>query len=897
MGLRLMSIVRFLFRRQKVERDLDEELRYHVDRQTELNIARGMPPGEARREAMLSAGGMEALKDECRDARTGRFIETLWQDVRYGMRVLLKNPAFSLAAILTLALGIGANTAIFSLVYGVLLRPLPYQNGSELVVLHQLNTKSTIPNIPFSAKELSDYGQQNHTLEGIVEHHTMVFLLSDSNTAERVQTAVVSGNFFDVLGVKPLLGRTFVDADDQMGAAPVIVLSYNFWREHRGGDPSIVGKVFEMNGKPHTVIGVLPPIPQYPSESDLYMTTVQCPTRSSEAFKANRNRRMMIAFARLKPGVKLNQAQADLSVVATRIERAHPDSYPPQGYAISAVPLRDDLTRSARTTFFVLLGGAGFVLLIACANVANLMLARLLRLEREMAVRAALGASKARLLRQLLTESMLVSLTGGLLGLALAPLALSVLVKFAARYSTRAAEVHMDAPVLLFTLLIAVGTGIAFGLVPAFSSSTRACEALKQASGRTTSGRGRQALRNGLVVAQVAVSFVLLIGAGLMLRSFIKLTEVNPGFRTDHLLTMRLTPNFAKYTKSPGQVPLLIDNIMRHVKAINGLESASLVSNVPLSPSGIAGGPGDHGFQIFGRPLSQNELAPATDITVADQYYFQTIGQPVIAGRDFTAHDDVTALPVAVINQTMARHSWPSQDPVGQRIAFLFKPDAWITIVGVVSDTREYGLANPPKAEIYLPLAQNFPDSVAATVGGFTGNLIVRTSFDPAAMTSLVRAALRDVDPFIALDQIGTIEHFEYESMAPPRVTTILLGVFAALALLISSSGIAAVMTLSVTQRTRELGIRMALGAERKTIVAMVLRQGLVLAFIGIAVGICGAMALTRLLSTLLYATSPTDVLTFLAVSLLFLIVGAAACFVPARQVTAIDPLIALREE
>jgi predicted permease len=898
MRTRLISIVRFLFRRERVEHDLDAELRYHLDRQTELNIARGLPPEEARREAILSVGGAETLKDECREARTGRFIETLFQDVRYGIRILRKNPAFSLAAILTLALGIGANTAIFSLVYGVLLRPLPYQNGGDLVVLHQLNTKATAPNIPFSVKELEDYGQQSHTVQSIVEHHTMVFLLSDSNTAERVQAAVVSGNFFDVLGVKPILGRTFIDTDDRMGADPVIVLSYQFWQEHRGGDPAIVGKVFEMNSKPHTVIGVLPPVPQYPSKSDLYITTVQCPFRSSDAFKSNRRSRMMIAFARLKSGVKLNQAQADLSVVANRLETEYPDAYPRQGaYAISAVPLRDDLTHSARTTFLVLLAGAGFVLLIACANVANLMLARLLRLERELAVRAALGASKIRLLRQLLTESILVSVTGGLLGLALAPLALTVLVKFAARYSTRAAEVQIDAPVLLFTLLIAVGTGVVFGLAPAFSSARQAAEALKQGSGRTASGRGRHALRNGLVVAQVAVSFVLLIGAGLMLRSFIKLTEVNPGFRTDHLLTMRLTPNFAKFGPNPSKYLTLADSITRRVNAINGIESVSLVSNVPLSPSGIAGGPGHNDFIIFGRPLSQGAMAPTVDITVADPAYFPTIGQAIVGGRNFTDHDDATVPPVAVINQTMARHGWPSEDPVGQRIAFAFNPDAWITIVGVVSDTREYGLANPTNAEIYMPMAQNFPNARTASVGAFTGNLIVRTSFDPTAAVPLVRAALHDVDAFMGLDQIGTLEHFQNESVAPPRVTAVLLGIFAGLALLISSSGIAAVMTLSVTERTRELGIRMALGAERAAIVAMVMRQGLALALIGIGVGICGAMALTRLLSTLLYATSPTDVLTFLAVSLFFLAVGAAACTVPARQVTAIDPMIALREQ
>src|SRR5580700_6641444 len=347
----MRSILRFLFSRQTVERDLDAELRDHVDRQIELNLVRGMTPEEARRQALLSVGPVEALKDECRDARRGQVIDTMLQDVRYGVRLLRRNPGFSLTAIFTLALGIGANTAIFSLVYGVLLRPLPYQNGGTLVVLHQQNTKAAAPNVPFSVKELADYREQSHTLDGIVEHHTMVFLLSDSHGAERVQTAVVSGNFFDVLGVKPLFGRTFVDADDQMGAPPVIVLSYPYWRAHRGGDPAIVGKVFEMNGKPHAVIGVLPPIPQYPSESDLYVTTIQCPTRSSERFKANRKGRMMVGFARLKPGVTLEQAQVDLSLVANHLGQAYPDVYPPaSGYSVKVVGLRDDLTHRARAT-------------------------------------------------------------------------------------------------------------------------------------------------------------------------------------------------------------------------------------------------------------------------------------------------------------------------------------------------------------------------------------------------------------------------------------------------------------------------------------------------------------------------------------------------------------------
>ena len=429
---------------------------------------------------------------------SGQVWENTLQDVRYGLRVLQKNRGFSLAAILTLALGIGANAAIFSLVYGVLLRPLPYQNGGRLVVVHQKSSRTNQPNLPFSAQEIFDYRDTSHTLSGLVEHHTMNFLLLSNDSAERVNTAVVSANFFDVLGVKPLLGRTFVASDDTPASDAVLILSNEYWRARHGADPNIVGKIFQMNNRPHTVIGVLPPIPQYPVENDVYMPTSQCPTRSSQRFIGNRRSRMMTAFARLKPGVPLEQAQADLATIASRLERDHPDAYPKAaGYGVTIAPLQDDLTRRARTTFLVLLGAAGFVLLIACANVANLLLARLLKLERELAIRAALGASKARLIRQLLTESVLLSVGGGALGLAFAPAALALLVKFAERFTTRAAEIKIDGPVLLFTMLISLGTGLLFGFAPAFSSSGNVGDALKKGNGRSTGSRARRTLAGG----------------------------------------------------------------------------------------------------------------------------------------------------------------------------------------------------------------------------------------------------------------------------------------------------------------------------------------------------------------------------------------------------------------
>jgi len=809
------------------------------------------------------------------------FREVL-QDVRYGLRVLIKNRGFALAAALTLALGIGANAAIFSLVYGVLLRPLPYQNGGRLVVLHQ--TTRTQPDVPFSVKEIFDYRDHNHTLDAVVEHHSMNFLLLTKNSAERVNTAVVSANFFDVLGVRPLYGRTFTAADEAPNSDAVLILSYDYWKTRHGGDPNIVGTVFQMNNRPHTVIGVLPPIPQYPVENDVYMPTSQCPFRSSQRAIANRRARLMTAFGRLKPGVPAEQAQADLATVAGQIEAANPDVYPkPYGYGLKVAPLQEDLTRRARVTFLVLLGAAGFVLLIACANVANLLLARLLKLERELAVRAALGASKARLVRQLLTESLLLSLAGGGLGLALAPTALALLVKFAERFTTRAGEIHIDAPVLLFTLAVSLGTGLLFGLAPAFLSRGNPADALKQGARATVSLGGKQ-LRAVLVVAQVAVSFVLLIGAGLMIRSFVKLQQVNPGFNPDRLLTMRLSPNFTRYGNQPQQLQNLVDTILRRVANLSGVESAALASNFPFNPGGLVTGPASVAFEIEGRPVSKGELAPQVDPTVVSSAYFGTVRQPLVQGRDFTDRDDAQAPLVAVVNQTMARHRWPNEDPVGRRISF-DQGQHWVQIVGVVGDAKEYGLERAVKDEVYVPVKQN----------GFSANLVVRTKADPAGLTRAVRAELYNIDSQLAVDRIETMDRLQQESVASPRVTTVLLGLFAGLALLISACGIAAVMALSVTQRRNELGIRMALGASRESVLSMVVRQGLTLAAVGTLVGMVGAVAATRLLSSLLYATSPTDVLTFAAVSAVFLAVAAFACFLPAREATEIDPAVALR--
>ncbi|MEO8662288.1 MAG: ABC transporter permease [Bryobacteraceae bacterium] len=882
----LRNIARWFMRRGKSEQELDSELQFHIECETEVNMRRGMSPEAARRAALVSLGGVEQTKEECRESRQGHTVETVLLDIRYGLRVLRKNPGFSLAAIGILALGIGANTAMFSVVYGVLLRPLPYADGGQLVVLHQKAKKANVADIPFSVKEIQDYRTQSHTLAAVVEHHSMSFLLLTKDNAERVQTAVVSANFFDVLGVRPLLGRTFVASDETHASDAVLILSYDYWMTRHGGDPHIVGQVFQMNNRPHTVIGVLPSIPQYPVESDVYMPTSQCPTRSSERFMANRQARMMTVFGRLKPDVTVQQAQADLDLVSSNIEVAYPDVYPKSyGYAIGAAPLRDDLTRRARTTFLVLLAAAGLVLLIACANVANLMLARLLKLERELAVRAALGASRIRLVRQSLTESMLLSFAGGLAGLALAPFALQILVNFAQRFTTRAAEVRIDAPVLAFAFGASLLTGLVFGLAPALWSGREAGDSLRQSGTRTTAGPARQRLRAVLVMAQVAVSFVLLIGAGLTIRSLMHLIQEDPGFRTDRLLTMRLTANLPN-SAGHKEYYAFSRNVLDRLSQAGQVESVALASNLPLSRRGIVSGPGDNEFQIEGRPISKGELAPRVDLTVVSDKYFETIRQPLVAGRYLTIHDNEEAPAVAVINNAMARHRWPNEDPIGKRVSF-DHGERWLQIVGVVGNVKEYGLQLSVGDELYLPLAQ----------GNFGGNFVLRTTQDPASVITEARNIVRQIDPHIAIDEVATMERLRSESVASPRLTALLMAMFAGLALLMSASGIAAVMALSVSQRTHELGIRMALGARREALLQSIVLRGVALALAGCAVGLAGSLAFTQSLSTLLFGVSPTDPLTFLAVSVLFMLVAAAASFLPARQVTAIDPVQALRQE
>jgi predicted permease len=772
----LLRSLRTLFKIKRTEREMDRELRFHLEMEAEENVRRGMSPDEARLAALRSFGGVERFKEECRDVKRNRPLETVWQDTRFGARVLGRNPGFTLVAVLTLSLGIGANTAIFSVVYGVLLRPLPYQQGGQLVVLKQQAPLARNNNLSFSVKEIDDYRAQNRTLTDLAEHHSMSFTLFGGPEPERIQAAVVSANFFELMGVTPLLGRTFAPSDEAHGAEAVLILSHQYWMRSHKGDPNVVGRVFRMNDRPHTVIGVLPPLPQYPNENDMYMPTSACPTRSSERFIANRQARMMSVFARLKAGVSEAQAQADLATIAGRMKETYPDAYPANlGFGLSLASLHKELTQGAQPTFLVLLCTAGLVLLLACANTANLTLARLMRRERELAVRAALGATRRRLMRQLLTESMLLSLIGGALGALLAAWSVRLLVNFAARFTPRAAEISLDTTVLLFTLVVSVATGLVFGLLPALSTRQSLIPSLKE-GGQSAAGAGRRRLRGALVVAQVAVSFVLLVGAGLMLRSLFKLQKVKPGFDPERVLAMRVTANWSKYTTGQQYRDLSL-RLVERARSVPGVLSAAMASTYPLNPLGLATGGFNVNFQIEGRPPNPNEPTPQVDYRVASADYFQTIRLPLLKGRLFTEADDAQAQQVAVINQTMARHRWGDEDPVGKRISF-DQGKNWVTIAGVVGDVRQYGLNREPTDEIYRPMRQT----------GGASYLLARTTVAPSVMMAQLRQEVYAVDPENAIDQAQTLENARNESIASPRLTAALLGMFAALAVFITGA-------------------------------------------------------------------------------------------------------------
>lgn len=851
---------------------------------------------EQQREAQEHGGFLEALR-LWKETIIGIFTtaprehwQILRSDCGYAFRMMRRNLGFTVVAILTLGLGIGANTAIFSVVHAVLLRALPYPDGHELIFIRQQQTKLGVQDLGFSVPEIMDYRAQNRTLAGLVEYHGMSFTLFGHGDPERVRTGVVSANYFDLFGVKPLLGRAFLTDDEKLGAPPVLLLSYEYWKNTFGSDPGIVGKTFEMNDKVHTVVGVLPPVPQYPNENDVYMPTSACPFRSNKMHLEGRDMRMMEIFGRMKPGVTMAQAGADMSAIADGLKSAYPKSYPDnEGFASVAAPLQEELTKGARPTLLVLFAAAGFVLLIACANVANLTLSRMARRERELAVRTALGAGRSRLLRQLLTESFFLACAGGILGLLLAYGSLNLLTEFVGRLTPRAREIHVDSGVLLFTLVAAIGTSILFGTLSALFSRSNVSASLKEGSAGTGIGRQQNRLRSALIVCQVAFSFMLLIGAGLMLRSLLKMQEVSAGIVPQRVLAMRTSFNWSKYTAA-DKTRVVVQKLLDRIKSEPGILSAAISSRYPFEAELITAGPEavSFSFQIAGRQLQPGQAPRVSTFASVSPDYFKTLGIPLKAGRllEDTDSDDLKAPNVVLINEAAKRQFWPNEDPLGKRVSG-DGGDHWATIVGIVGDVREFGLDHAPSAEFYGAQAQ----------GPQPSTLIVRTVAEPRSMAQAITRAIHEVDSQTAVTHVLTLEQAQYESLSSPRVTASLLGVFGVLALLIATAGIGGIMALMVSQRVREIGIRIALGARPLKILQMVLGQGFVLAALGVAIGIAGAIALTGLVKSLLFEVPPTDIWTFGGVGAMLLAAAALASYLPARRAAAIDPNEALRAE
>ncbi|HET9838878.1 MAG TPA: ABC transporter permease [Candidatus Angelobacter sp.] len=810
-------------------------------------------------------------------------MSTFLQDLRFGFRMLRNNPGFTTAALLALALGIGANTALFSVVYGVLLKPLPYAQGKELVVLRQDFPQANRVDVGFSIPEIKDYRQQVQALAQVEQYHQMSFILLDGQEPNEVKAGVVSAHFFELLGIKPYLGHFFTSADDVAGAEAKLVLSYSFWKTRYGGDASVIGRHFRMNDRVHTVIGVLPPVPQYPRENDVYMPTVACPFSSSPRVIADRGARAMQAFGRLKAEADLTTANKQLSVVAARMQTEHPKDYPQnQSLVAKADGLQNQLTHRVRPMLLVLLVTAGLVLLIACANVANLALARIMRREQEIAVRAALGASRGRLVRQLLTESTLLSVAGGALGLLLASACVEMLAKFVGRFTTRASEVSLSSEVLLFTLGVSVLTGLVFGSIPALSQRLNLVNSLKEGATSSTARSSRHQLRNLLVMGQVALSFTLLIGAGLMARSFIKLQQVNAGYNPDHILSASVPLNFSKYQGSQDIVNFF-DRVIAKLRGTPGVLAVGLNSGAPLQPGQRAF---NQPFMIEGRQTDPRAVLPVADVTFASPECFKLLGIPLISGRFFTPHDNADAPKAVIVSQSLARHYFPGEDPVGHRVSGDGKD--WPTIVGVVGDVKYYGLDKEALDTAYIPAAQE---------PMMAGTLLLKTAGDPMGYAQQVQQAVYSVDSEQPVNHFQTLDDMRGESMVQSRLTMLLLSLFAGLALVIAATGLSGVIALMVSQRTREIGIRMALGAQASEVMRGVLGHGMRIIAIGLAAGVGAALALSRLMRALLYNTPANDLVTFVSVALMFLLAGFVATYVPARRVTKVDPLIALRSE
>lgn len=857
-----------------MDRELTEEVGSYVELLMEKKMKEGMNKRDARRAAMVEMGGVEQVKEEVRAGRSGFAIETFFQDLRYGMRSLLRKPGFTLTAVIALALGIGANSAIFSVINGVLLRSLAYRDADSIVMVWEKNFQRGRSQNSVSPANFLDWKKQSVSFEQFAASWDTRVNLTSSGEPEEIQVQRVSADFFSVLGVPPRLGRSFAREEDVLGGTLVVVLSDELWQSRFGGNPAIVGQSITASGRTFTVVGVMPP------GFHFLNTQVKAwiPLALDPANDWRKQGRYLRSVARLKSGVTIQQAQAELDGIAKRLEQDYPDYN--KGWGANLVPMHEQIVGDIRPVLLVLLAAVAFVLLIACANVANLLLSRAASRQKELALRAALGAGRTRLIRQMLTESVLLAVMGGALGVILAYWGIRLLLALAPDNVPRLNEITIDPRVLGFTLAISLLTGLIFGLVPALQSSRPdLSDALKEGA-RGSSG-GSRVVRNLFVVSEMALALVLLVGAGLMLRSFFQLHQVKTGFDTDHVLTMRVQLPMAKY-REPQQRAEFFKRAQERLAALPGVKAVGAISYLPLT--GLAS---STVFNLATQPDLPPSESPATEVRAITPGYFAAMGIPLLKGRSFDERDGADSR-VLVINETLAHKYFPGQNPIGQRLIVNWEPKVADEIVGVVGDVKETALAEEANPAIYWPHPREAYQFM---------NFVLRAAIDPAPLSAAVTKEIHALDPDQPVADIRTLDQVVAKSISRPRFNALLLAIFAGVALVLASVGIYGVMNYSATQRTQEIGIRMALGAKPADILRLVVGHGMKLTLAGIVIGVIASLALTRVMANLLFGITATDLPTFVAVSAVLTTVALVANYIPARRATRLNPIIALRYE
>ena len=887
----LLFRLRALFRREQVETEMSEELRFHFERQVEKYVAGGLSRAEAERRARLVIGGEDKVKEEIREARGVGFIETLLQDLHYGARMLRKNPSFAVVAILTLALGMGATTAIFSVVDALLLRPLPYSDPSSLVVVWENSIKHSHPHNVVAPANFVDWQRQNSVFESMAAMADTRANLTGIGDPRQVVVQNVTAGFFHVIGVNPILGAGFTEENWKQGKDDVVILDYGFWKERFGGDPNLIGKTISINGKPQVVVGVAPKdFSLYVKDGTLTSAKPQMwsPWAVPESFGDRKQGmgRYLTVVARMKPGGKVRQAQDQMNTIASRLQQQYPDTNAHWGATV--VPIREQLSGDLRPALVTLFCAVASVLLIACANVSGLLLARAARREKEIAIRTAIGASRWRVARQLLTESLLLAIVGGALGLLLALWGTNVLLAASPKGLLGLSSVSVDLRLLSFAAAATMLSSLVFGFLPSYvASHSSLAEGLKdETRGSSLSGR-RGFMRHALVVGQIGLALVLLAGSGLLIRSFVRLAGVNPGFDSRDLLTFQVSLPRRKYGKDALQVNFF-NELLARIRRIPGVRSVSMENYPPLTGLGAA-----TGVHILGQPRLPASESLVTGSRVVGQDYFRTMEIPLLAGRTFTEAELNDVHHVVIVNQAFVDKYLPGENPLGKKASIYMHDDKVddqnpSEIIGVAGSVRQMGPGEEAKPNAYWPMPE-LPYS--------TMTILVKSSSDPLSLVSPIRYELAQIDSELPMSSIATMDQLLSDSLSRSRFMMFVLGVFAAIALALTAVGIYGVIAYGVAQRTHEIGIRMALGAQRGNVLGLVLGQGTRLTLVGVGIGIVAALGLTQLMTSLLYGTSATDPLTFLAVILILAAVAFLATFVPARHATKVSPIVALRYE